>query len=252
MTLSESILEQKLTQPFRYFPRVASSNDLAKSWLLDGGPEGAAVIADEQVSGRGRSGRVWRTPPNAALALSIILRPPAARIARINMIGAISVYDLAAQVGCSDIGIKWPNDIQVGGRKISGILVENVWMREALLGVVLGIGVNVRVDFRQTDLRDQAASLEDVAGRPLDRAELIRTLLNRVEYWYRRIDADQVYDTWKSRLNMLGELVAANGIRGRALDVTAEGALLIEDQHGGLRQVVAGDVSADAGWRREA
>lgn len=252
MTLSESTLQQKLTQPFRYFPRVASSNDLAKSWLLDGGPEGAAVIADEQVSGRGRCGRVWRTPPNAALALSVILRPPAAQIARINMIGALSVYDLAAQVGCKDIGIKWPNDIQVGGKKISGVLVENVWVGEVLRGVVLGIGVNVRVDFSQTDLRDQAASLEDFAGRPLDRAELIWTLLNRVEYWYRRIDADEVYETWKNRLNMLGELVVANGVRGRALDVTAEGALLIEDQHGGLRQVFAGDVSADAGWRRQA
>ena len=243
MTLSESILQQKLARPFRYYPRVTSTNDLAKSWLLDGAPDGAAVIADEQASGRGRSGREWRTPPGAALALSTVLRPPAAQIARITMIGALSVYDLAAQVGCEDIGIKWPNDIQVSGKKISGILVENVWMQEHLRGVVLGIGVNVRVDFNQTDLRDMAASLEDFAEIRLQRADLIQTLLERVDYWYQRIESDAVYETWRRRLNMLGLPVIAEGICGQALDVTPEGALLIEDRDGAVHTIVAGDLA---------
>ena len=249
MTLSEGILQQKLARPFRYFPRVTSTNDLAKTWLMQGAPDGALVIADEQASGRGRSGRVWRTPPNAALALSVVLRPPAALLARVNMIGALCVFELATQVGCDDVGIKWPNDIQVQDRKISGVLVEAVWMQDNLDGVVLGIGVNVRNDFSQTDLRETAVCLEAVAGRPLDRAELIKTLLERVDFWYQRIDADQVFDTWRRRLNMLGHPVEAEGIRGRALDVTAEGSLLVEDHHGGLHEVSAGDVTAFTGQR---
>jgi len=243
MTLSEGILEQKLAQPFRYFPRVASTSDLAKSWLLEGAPDGAAVIADEQARGRGRSGRVWQTPPGATLALSIVLRPPPAQVARVNMIGALSAYDLAEQVGCEDIGIKWPNDIQVGGKKVSGVLVENVWMQGGLRGAVLGIGVNVRVDFSQTDLRDTAASLEDFAERRLERAELIRIVLERVAYWYQRIESDAVYETWRRRLNTLGTLVVADGIGGRALDVTPDGALLIEDRHGAVHKVIAGDLA---------
>ena len=243
MTLSESMLQQQLAQPIRYYPRVASANDLAKTWLLEGAPDGAVVIADEQTSGRGRRGRVWRTPPGAALALSILLRPPAAHVARLNMIGALSVYDLAAQVGCEEIGIKWPNDMQVSGKKVSGVLVENVWMQGKLRGAVLGIGVNVRVDFSQTDLRDAAASLEDFAKRRLDRVKLIRILLDRVEHWYQRIESDAVYETWRRRLNMLGALVVAEGVSGRALDVTAEGALLIEDANGVLREVVVGDLA---------
>ena len=250
MTLSEGILQQKLAQPFRYYPRVTSTNDLAKTWLMQGAPAGAVVIADEQVSGRGRKGgRVWRTPPNSALALSVILRPPAALLARVNMIGALCVYELAAQVGCDNVGIKWPNDIQVQDRKISGVLVEAVWMQDNLDGVVLGIGVNVRVDFSQTDLRDSAASLEDLAGHPLDRAELIRILLERVEYWYQLIDNDEVYDAWRGRLNMLGHAVVAEGISCRAFDVTAGGALLIEDGHGGVHKISAGDVSVFTGQR---
>ena len=244
MTLSEGILQQKLAQPFRYFPRVTSTNDVAKTWLMQGAPDGAVVIADEQASGRGRSGRVWRTPPNAALALSVVLRPPAALLARVNMIGALCVYELATQVGCDNVGIKWPNDIQAQGKKISGILVEAVWMQDYLDGVVLGIGVNVRNDFSQTDLRESAASLEYVAGHPLDRAELIRILLERVEHWYQRIDSDEVYDAWRGRLNMLGHPVVAEGVSGRALDVRAEGSLLVEDHFGAVHEVSAGDVTA--------
>lgn len=243
MTLSAGILQQKLAQPFRYYPRVASTNDLAKSWLLDGAPDGAVVIADEQARGRGRSGRVWQTPPGAALALSIVLHPPPAQVAHVNMIGALSVHDLAAKVGCEDIGIKWPNDIQVGGKKISGVLVENVWMPDRLRGAVLGIGVNVRVDFSQTDLRDTAASLEDFAERRLERAELIRILLERVAYWYQLIESDALYETWRSRLNMLGRAVFVDGISGRSLDVRPDGALLIEDRHGAVHKVVAGDLA---------
>lgn len=244
MTLSESLLRQKLTQPFRYYRRADSSNDLAKSWLLQGAPDGAVVIADEQTRGRGRMGREWHTPPNSALALSIILRPPAAYAARSNMIGALSVYDLAAQVGCKFVGIKWPNDVQVDGRKISGVLVETMWEQDNLIGAVLGIGVNVRVDFRRTPWYETAASLEDVVGVQLDRAELIRLLLERVAFWYQRIAADEVFDIWRKRLNMLGAPVVAQGVSGRALDVTAGGALLVEDHLGVLREVTAGDVTA--------
>ena len=249
MTLSKSILQEKLDQPFRYFERVASSNDLAKSWLEEGAPHGAVVVADEQARGRGRKGRAWRSPAGAALAVSIILRPPAAQAPRINMIGALSVFDLAAQAGCEAIGIKWPNDIQAQGKKISGILVENVWMQDDLRGVVLGIGVNVRIDFSGTDLSETAISLEAAAGRSLDRAELLRALLERVDFWYQRIDTEHVFDTWKSRLNMLGKPVLAEGFAGRALDVTAAGVLLVEDCHGVVREVSAGDVMAVAEQR---
>ena len=182
-------------------------------------------------------------PLKAALAISMVLRPPAAQLARINMIGALSVYDLAKQVGCKGIGLKWPNDIQVGGRKIAGILAESVWERDNLRGAVLGIGVNVRIDFSHTELRDAAASLEEVAGVPLDRAELIRVLLERISVWYERSASDEVFDTWKSRLSMLGKPVIAEGVSGIALDVTDSGALLVEDDLGVRHIVIAGEVT---------
>lgn len=243
MTLSTKLLEERLTRPFKYFERVESSNDEAKAWLAAGAPEGAVVIVNEQTRGRGRLGRHWHTPPNVALALSLILKPDSALLPRLNMAAALSVYDLARECGCEVVGIKWPNDVQVNGLKVSGVLPEAMWEAGELRGAVLGIGVNVRADFSGTALRESAISLEDVVKRRLDRVELIATLLRRIDHWYCRIATPTLFSTWKSRLNTLGQTVTVDGVKGVALDVNAEGALLIRDENGHIRQTDAADLS---------
>ena len=243
MTLSQTILKQALSRPFKYFERVDSTNDLAKAWLMAGAPEGAAIIANEQTRGRGRKrGRTWRTPPDVALALSVILRPPEVYLQRVNMIGVLSVYDLAHSVGCDNVGIKWPNDVQVNGKKISGVLPEIVWANGELVGVVLGIGVNVRVSFSDTVLRETAINLQDIYEQRLDRSQLLVELLYRIDHWYGLIATPAVFSSWKDRLNMLNQQVKVEGIEGLALDVNADGALLLQDKTGEIHQVMAGDV----------
>lgn len=242
MSLSSESLASALSRRHRYFPRVDSTNDIAKAWLLEGAPDGAAVIADEQLRGRGRLGRTWHTPPNVALALSVILKPNASLAARINMIGALGVYDLCEQVGAADVGIKWPNDVQILGRKVSGILAESTWSGEQLFGIVLGIGVNVRADFQATALNNTAINLEDFSDSRLNRVELLRFLLERIDHWYERIASDEVFMLWKNRLNMLGHQVLVGDKEGRALDVTRDGALVAELEDGERREIHAGDV----------
>ena len=242
MPLSDAILRARLTRPFRYFESVGSTNDIAKAWLEEGAPEAAAVIANEQRQGRGRRGRRWHTPPDTALALSVILHPPPRHLWRIGLVGALSVYDLADWLGCADIGIKWPNDVQVDGQKIGGILPEAVWRDDAPLGVVLGIGVNVRADFRHTALQDRAANLESAVNRPLYRADLIDYLLRRVEAWYRLMAADALFVAWKQRLNMLGRRIQTENIVGLALDVNPDGSLLALDDCAVIHSLAAGDI----------
>ncbi len=246
MTLSKKLLQERLTRPFKYFDRVESSNDEAKSWLAASAPEGAVVIANEQTRGRGRLGRHWHTPPDVALALSLILKPDSALLPRLNMAAALSVYDLARECGCEVVGIKWPNDVQVNGLKVSGVLPEAIWEAGELRGTVLGIGVNVRADFSGTELRETAISLEDVVERRLDRVELISTLLRRLDHWYCRIAAPILFSTWSSRLNTLGKTVTIDGVKGVALDVNAEGALLFRDDNGRIHQTNAADLSIQA------
>ena len=250
MTLSQELLEQRLTRPFKYFERVESSNDEAKAWLADGAPEGAVVIANEQTRGRGRKRRSWHTPPNVALALSLILKPDSALLPRLNMIAALSVYDLVRECGCEDVGIKWPNDVQVNGLKVSGILPESIWEAGKLRGAILGIGVNVRMDFSGTGLRESAVNLEDVVNTRLDRGELIATLLPRIDHWYRQIASPTLFSTWKSRLNTIFQSVTVDGVKGVALDVNAAGALLIRDENGNVHQSDAGDLFIHAANER--
>ena len=242
MTLSSEILQNRLNRSFKFYESIDSTNDIAKTWLQEGAASGAVVIADEQLKGRGRKGRTWHTPPNVALALSVILHPDPQYLSRINLIGALSVYDLATSVGAKGVGIKWPNDVQIKGKKVCGILPEVVWDGNELVGVVLGMGVNVRVDFSETDLQDKAINLETAANKNLNRADLIVYLLKRIDMWYQRIASDALFMSWKSRLNMLGTRVIIEDLEGLAVDVEPDGALLVQDDFDVMQRVLAGDV----------
>lgn len=246
MALSQKLLEQRLTRPFKYFEQVDSTNDVAKAWLASGAPEGAVVIANEQTRGRGRRGRAWQTPADTGLALSVILKPSGAQLPRLNMVAALSVYDLARECGCDDVGIKWPNDVQARGLKLSGALPEAFWLGSQLRGAILGIGVNIRVNFDDAELRHSAISLEDVVKRRLDRCELIASLLRRIDHWYCLIDSPALVANWKDRLATLNQAVAVGGVEGVALDVSADGALLIRDKKGHIHQIRTDDLSENA------
>lgn len=243
--LDEAKLRAALgSRPFRYYPSVGSTNDLAAAWLKAGAPTGAVVIADEQLSGRGRHGRVWRTPPNSALAVSIVLRPDANRAFLANMIGALAVAEMCAALGVQ-VGIKWPNDVQVHGRKLAGILPEAIWQEQSLLGVVLGVGVNVRVPFAD-DLAQQAINLEEAVGHPLDRPALIADVLRAVD-GYSQSSAAVVLERWRSRLVTLGQRVRVGEVEGVAEDTDETGALLIRTEAGRIERVLAGDVALAGG-----
>ena len=246
MTLSHELLDQRLSRPFKYFDRVESTNDIAKAWLAAGAPEGAVVIANEQTRGRGRKGRAWHTPPDAGLALSLILRPDGALLPRLNMLAALSVSDLAREVGCRDVGIKWPNDVLIKGLKVSGILPEAIWDGNQLRGAILGIGVNVRLDFSVSALCHTAISLEAVVGRRLDRCALFASLLCRIDCWYRLIDSPKLFDAWKSRLETIGKTVTVDGVEGVAMNVDTDGALLIRDEQGKIHHTGTGDLVMNA------
>ena len=242
MTLSQERLEELFDCSFRYYDSVDSTNDIAMQWLRDGAESGSVVIADEQRKGRGRKGRFWHTPTGVALAISVILKPEQSQAHRVSMIGALAVYDLCVEFGAKDVGIKWPNDVQINGKKISGILPEAAWENDRLHGVILGMGVNVRVRFVD-EIADTAINLEDAVGKPLNRSELVGILMQRINYWVGRMGDDELFDTWSARLNTIGQRVEVEGIVGQAQAVDVSGALLIKVADGSIKTMMAGDVS---------
>jgi BirA family biotin operon repressor/biotin-[acetyl-CoA-carboxylase] ligase len=247
MTLTQERLHIVLApRAFQFYAQADSTNDLAMAWLKQGAPDGAVVIADEQLKGRGRMGRTWYTPPGVALAVSVILHPAVDALSQVSMLGALAIAELCDHLGLSDVGIKWPNDVQVNHLKVSGVLPEVVWEGTSLKGVVLGMGINVHVDFSNTELAQTAINLESALGHSLDRTELLAYLLNRVDYWTGQLGSYVLYTAWKSRLNMLGSFVNVSNtdvtLQGVAQDVDEQGALLVRTPDGELNRVIAGDI----------
>ncbi len=249
MAYDAQVLQAALgARPFRYFDVIDSTNDIALDWLRKGAPGGAVVLADEQKRGRGRLGRTWHAPAGSALIVSIVLDVLPDTVGRVTQLGAVAVCETLEAAGVPGVGIKWPNDVQVGGKKVCGILPEAAWSGDHLLGVVLGIGLNVRIDFRRTGLEDSATSIEPALGRPVDRVELLKALLERVDAWIPRIASADLHDSWRARLTMLGQQVIVRDvdgdIHGLAVDVDAQGALMVATgPDSDIRRVVAGDIA---------
>ena len=244
-------LQQALKgRSFQYFPQIDSSNERALNWLADGVPSGSLVIADEQTRGRGRLGRIWYAPPNTALMLSYVLHPIAEELSYVGMLGALAVCEavesFGAKAGGLQAGIKWPNDVQINGRKLCGVLPEASWQGDQMRGVVLGIGLNVRIDFTGTSFENTAISLETVVAT-VDRLDLLLRLLERLDDWAARLSSDELFEAWQARLNMIGKQVSIYNTHGTAQGfaeaVDRQGALLVRDQAGTLQRIVAGDIA---------
>ncbi len=240
--LSDSLLATALAgRPFRYFASLGSTNDEATQWLKQGGAPGSVVIADQQGKGRGRLGRSWYAPAGTALMFSCLLRPEASELSYISMMGALVVCEAAEWLGAK-VSLKWPNDVQVEGRKLCGVLPEATWQGSELAGVVLGVGINIRIDFTATPLAETAISLETVVGA-VDRTALLARLLERLDFWSVRLASNELFNAWHSRLNMIGRRVSINHMQGIAEAVDRKGALYLLDDAGALHRVVAGDIA---------
>lgn len=238
-------------RPFRFFETINSTNDAAREWLNEDVdvPLGAVVVADEQTSGRGRMGRVWKTPPGQALAVSMILRPKLdpENLQRITMLGGVAVADAIAECLSKDIvHLKWPNDVQIEGRKVCGVLAEAVWLGNTLQAVILGIGINVRVQFSDVKLAEIATNIQDHTDQVVSRFDLLQLLIKRLDFWCEKVNDPILVASWRKHLSTLGEQVQIQTqsglVQGLASDVDNAGALIVVDDDGHQHRILVGDV----------
>ncbi len=188
---------------FRYHKTIGSTNDEALTWATKDAPDFSLILADEQTSGRGRMDRKWFTPPGAALAMSLILRPTSmerAHPARATGLLALSLAESLLKLGLAP-QIKWPNDVLLGGHKVAGILVESSWLGEELQSFVLGMGVNVlEASIPPADqLLFSATSIETELGHPINRIELLRNILLKVLEWRPNLGTDAFIQSWEEK-----------------------------------------------------
>lgn len=240
-------------QAVRFFPSVGSTNDLLKDQARAGAAEGLVFVADEQVAGRGRRGRSWTAPAGTSLLVSMLLRPtwlPPQDAFLLTMLAAVAAAEALETTG-PRIDLKWPNDLQIGGRKLGGILVETEISEDRLAWAVIGCGINV--NWRPAvipEIAGTATSLSEQLGYQISRRQLLHALLTTLDIRYadlRRGAKSALVGAWRQRLTTLGQQVRAETPRGilhgLAQDVTADGGLVICDNMGRRHIVTAGDVT---------
>lgn len=231
---------------------LPSTNELAFRLATDGADHGEVVVTEQQTAGKGRRGRAWVSPPHLNLYFSAILRPelPPHRAPELTLVAAVALAETLADAG-AEARIKWPNDVQIDGRKVAGILTELSANPDQVNFVVLGIGVNLNAqpEHFPEEVRATATSLSQALGQRVPRAVFTASLWTRLEEWldlYLETGFDAVRQRWKELSATLGQDVLVRTdrqeLRGVAEDIDPSGALLVRTADGTLERVLAGDV----------
>ncbi|MSQ42299.1 MAG: biotin--[acetyl-CoA-carboxylase] ligase [Dehalococcoidia bacterium] len=210
---------------------------------------GHVFVAGEQVTGRGRQGRHWVSPPGVGLYATFHLCPSSVEHAPLlTIVGALAVADAVSATAGLATQFKWPNDVQVRGRKLAGVVAES--RLGARIDVFLGVGVNVRAVRPPDEIAAIATSIER-EGAPPPRLELLlASLCGSLERWMERVEAapDEVIAQWRLKLVTLGRhvrLATPGGeVEGDAVDVTPLGELVLRHADGRTAPYAAGDVTA--------
>ena len=232
-------------------PSAGSTMDMARDAASHGAGEGTLALADEQTAGRGRLGRGWVTPPALNLASTLVLRPSQAAMRQVAMIAPLAIAEAAGVAAPSaHAGIKWPNDVQIDGRKLAGVLIEVV-ESDVSPAVLVGAGINVNFDPREHDeIAQIATSLAAVTHRQHDREALLADYLVHFERLYLSAPSRAIYDGWRDRILTIGKQVHAQWPGGEATgvaeDADEDGALIVRTDTGERVRVEAGDVTLRA------
>lgn len=218
---------------------VASTNEEAKARGKAGAAEGLVIVAESQSAGKGRLGRTWSSPPGG-LYLSLLLRPQLTtkELLRMTVYSCMPVAQAIEEVTDLQVQVKWPNDLELNGRKLGGILVEGVSKLNRLDFVVLGIGINVNAE-PATNQVEGAISLRAVLCREVDQEQLLASILQHLDRFYSRLKKGEVDEVeYKRRSSVLGRKVEANlggkVVRGKALRVLKDGGLVVRSDEGPL------------------
>jgi BirA family transcriptional regulator, biotin operon repressor / biotin---[acetyl-CoA-carboxylase] ligase len=255
--LAPSLLRPELGQGelgrkiVHYF-RTESTNDDALRLAAQAAPHGTLVLAEEQTAGRGRFGRAWYSERSSGIYSSIILRPPLPPAAApvLTLMAGVAAHHAVSSVTGLPVDIRWPNDLLVNGKKVSGILTEMSAELDRLHAVVLGIGINVNHREMPPALKGVATSLRIEGGKPYSRAQVLVSLLKELERHYRLLldkGSAAIVEAWSA---------ASSFARGKQIRVTAgsgefpatteglepSGALRVRRADGRQESLVAGEI----------
>ncbi len=228
-----------------YFETLGSTMDTAFSMARDGCESGTVVVAGRQTKGRGRMTRVWHSE-KGGLYFTVVLRPdiPLEHSARVGFAASLSMARSLNQLFGIAAKVKWPNDLLVEQRKISGMLSQVEAQSNRISFLNIGIGVNVNNN--PLEMAPESTSITSLLNKTVSSKEILFDFLNRLE----NIMSDStalahIIDEWKPHTITLGrrvKIITHQGVyHGIARDVDASGALILELENGMLHTVLYGD-----------
>ncbi|MBP1961928.1 biotin--[acetyl-CoA-carboxylase] ligase [Paenibacillus aceris] len=251
--LLQGMRTKVLGQKVHIYGEVDSTQTIAHSLVASGAPEGTLVLAEAQTAGRGRMGRAWHSPAGKGIWMSLVLTPrvPVYFMPQLTLLSAVALCRSIQKVCRVDIGIKWPNDLLIKGKKVSGILLESSGEDERLKYVIAGIGisVNLKVDDYPEELRKVATSLAIESGTEIKRETLVQEFLLEFEELY-ALYLEEGF----SPIRLLWEALSVtlkrpirtytpNGvIEGFADSLDDSGALTVITENGEKIKVYSGDI----------
>lgn len=233
--------------------KIDSTNVFAFKQALAGEPEGTCVVAESQEKGKGRLDRRWSSPPGKNLYLSVILRPhihPSA-VYPITFLSSLAVSDTIQELTGVKAELKWPNDVLMNGRKVSGTLLEISTEADMVRFVIIGIGLNINMEAKEMDseIKLRASSLFMETKKIFERPRVCGILLTNLERYYELFIKDgerAICNIWEERARIRGKYLEitqmGESYRGTAIGIDSDGAIIL-DMNGATKKIIAGDVN---------
>jgi BirA family biotin operon repressor/biotin-[acetyl-CoA-carboxylase] ligase len=245
-------------EPTRYADSEAAGSDAGLGCQTGGKP--VLVLAGEQTAGRGRGANRWWSAVGA-LTFSLIFELPdelsPMRRGELALVAGLAVRRTVSERCGGIVTVKWPNDVYVGERKIAGILIETAAARPPRFVLGIGLNVNNSLAVAPEEVRSRATALIDLnAGRPLDRTETLRAMLdalqNELSLWLTTAmppgDDDWLARRWRPHCFLAGRTVrvesGGRATAGRCLGISNAGELLVQTENGGVVAVRSGVVAS--------
>ncbi len=235
---------------------VTSTNDLLREMAMKGedeAPEGTMIVAAEQTKGKGRRGRSFFSPEGTGIYFSFLLRPnvEAADAGMITTMAAVAVAEAVKKYGVSDVGIKWVNDVYVGGRKVCGILAEATTSLETgeIDSVVVGIGLNIYTPEGgfPDDIKDRAGSILGTERADDARNRLVAYTYEQFFDLYRNASEKEIAERYRSMCFVIGKkitIIKGNEQRhGTAVSLDDRCHLLVRYEDGTEESLFSGEIS---------
>lgn len=237
----------------QYMPTVDSTQTPIHRLALEGAEEGTIVLAEEQTGGRGRMGRSWHSPAGKGLWFTMLLRPNISLpfTPQLTLLCAVALASAIERTCPVKVGIKWPNDLLIDGKKVSGILLESSAEDERLRYIAAGIGISVNLQMEDFDpaLRERATSLRMASGAIVKREELFVAFIRSFEQYYALYlhnGFEPIRLLWEAMSITLGKEIdvrtAGSVRRVQALSLDASGALVVKNESGQEERLFSGEV----------